>query len=341
MIATSQQEDKKTLSLGFIGVGWIGRNRMEVLLNSGKAEAAVISEPYGENAAEAQKSAPDAKFLDDPEAVYSNPDIEGVVIATPSAMHAEQSIEALNAGKAVFCQKPLGRTAEEVKAVVEASQKADKLLSVDLSYRYTKAFEAVYKTITSGEIGKVYAVDLVFHNAYGPDKEWFYDIKRSGGGCVMDLGIHLVDLALWSLGFPDVKEVKSHLYSKGVKLQPNEEKVEDFAKVSMLTEEGTAISLECSWHVSAGQDAVIEAKFYGTEGGAAFKNINGSFYDFKAEKYKGTYNETLVLPPDNWSGRAGVVWAENILKGEGYNGTTGEEFIKSAEVIDRIYGRSS
>jgi predicted dehydrogenase len=48
----------------------------------------------------------------------------------------------------------------------------------------------------------VFAVDLVFHNAYGPDKPWFYDPELSGGGCVMDLGVHLVDLALWSLDFP-------------------------------------------------------------------------------------------------------------------------------------------
>lgn len=341
MIATSQQEDKKTLSLGFIGVGWIGRNRMEVLLNAGKAEAAVISEPYEENAAEALKSAPNAKVTTEPDTVYANPDLDGIVIATPSAMHAAQSIEALNGGKAVFCQKPLGRTAEEVRQVVQASQKADKLLAVDLSYRYTKAFKAVHDTITSGAIGKVYGVDLVFHNAYGPDKDWFYDIKRSGGGCVMDLGIHMVDLAMWCLGFPEIDEVKSHLFSKGIKLQPNEEKVEDFAKVSMLTADDTSISLECSWHVSAGQDAVIEAKFYGTEGGVAFKNCNGSFYDFKAEKYKGTYTETLVSPPDDWSGCAGVVWAEEILKGRGYDKKSAEEFIKTAEVIDRIYGRLS
>jgi len=339
MIATSQQEDKKTLSLGFIGVGWIGRNRMEVLLNAGKADASILFEPYEENAAEALKSAPNATISNDLDAVYVNPDLDGIVIATPSAMHASQSIEALTAGKAVFCQKPLGRTAEEVRQVVYASQKADKLLAVDLSYRYTKAFEAVYNTIISGAIGEIYAVDLVFHNAYGPDKEWFYDIKRSGGGCVMDLGIHLVDLAMWCLGFPEINEVKSHLYSKGVKLQPNEEKVEDFAKVAMLTADDTSISLECSWHVSAGQDAVIEAKFYGTEGGVAFKNVGGSFYDFKAEKYTGTHTDTLVSPPDDWSGRAGVVWAEEILNGKGYNAESCNEFIKTAEVIDRIYGR--
>jgi predicted dehydrogenase len=338
---TEEQQDTKVLALGFIGVGWIGRNRMEVLLNSCTAEAAVISEPYEGNAAEALKAAPGAQIIDDPDAVYANADLDGIVIATPSAMHAQQSLEALTAGKAVFCQKPLGRTAQEVKEVVEASRQADKLLAVDLSYRYTKAFEAVYNTVTSGEIGKVYAVDLTFHNAYGPDKEWFYDIKRSGGGCVMDLGIHLVDLALWSLDFPEINEINSHLFSKGIKLQPGEEKVEDFAKVSMLTAGDIAISLECSWHVSAGQDAVIEAKFYGTDGGAAFKNSNGSFYDFTAEKYKGTHTETLVSPPDDWSGRAGVVWAKQLLEGKGFDENTSGEFIKTAQVIDRIYGRES
>ena len=337
MIAT--QPTKKSLSLGFIGVGWIGRNRMEAILENTNATAAAIFEPSSENADEALKSAKNAKLQETSEDIYNNIDLDGIVIATPSAMHAEQSIQALNSGKAVFCQKPLGRTAEEVKQVVLASKKADKLLAVDLSYRYTKAFKAIYDLIQSGEIGDIYAVDLVFHNAYGPDKEWFYDIKRSGGGCVMDLGIHLVDLALWSLNFPEIKDVRSHLYHKGKKLTSFEEHVEDFASVAMTSEKDTVINLECSWHVSAGKDAVIEAKFYGTKGGAAFKNVNGSFYDFTAEKYNGTQTETLVTPPDKWSGRAGVVWVENMIKKNKFDKTTAEEFIKTAQVIDRIYGR--
>jgi predicted dehydrogenase len=338
---TTQPKNKanKELSLGFLGVGWIGRNRMEAILRDTGSKAFAIVDPQLENAAEAKKLAPKSCHLDSLEAMLKEDQLDGVVIATPSAMHATQSIKALEAGKAVFCQKPLGRTAAEVREVVEAGRQANQLLAVDLSYRYTKAFKAIYDLIQNGQIGDIYAIDLVFHNAYGPDKDWFYDIKQSGGGCVMDLGIHLVDLALWTLDFPEIKDVKSRLYTNGKKLNSFEEQVEDFASVNMCTSRDTNINLECSWHVSAGKDAVIEAKFYGTKGGAAFKNLNGSFYDFTAEKYQGTQTQTLVSPPDEWSGRAGVVWAKQLLEGKKHDPKAGEEFIRTAEIIDRIYGR--
>lgn len=337
MIATS--EEQRTLALGFLGVGWIGRNRMEMILKHSNAKAEVIVEPSRENAAEALKTAQNAKLEESYSAMVQNEDLDGIVIATPSAMHAEQSIKALKAGKAVFCQKPLGRTAAEVREVVKASAETDKLLAVDLSYRYVRAFQEIQRIISNNEIGEIYAVDLVFHNAYGPDKEWFYDINRSGGGCVMDLGIHLVDLALWCLGFPEISEVKSQLFYKGKKLEKLEEQVEDYASVSLTSEKDTVINMQCSWHISAGQDAVIEARFYGTNGGAAVKNINGSFYDFTAEKYNGTQKETLISPPDDWGGRAGVAWVEKLISGFGYDARTANELVKTAELIDRIYGR--
>lgn len=340
MIATKpKNEANKELSLGFLGVGWIGRNRMEAILGHTGSKAIAIVEPQQENAGEAKKLAPKTSHLDSLEEMLKEEELDGVVIATPSAMHASQSIKALQAGKAVFCQKPLGRTAIEVREVVETARHANKLLGVDLSYRYTRAFKAIYELIKNGNIGDIYAIDLVFHNAYGPDKDWFYDIRQSGGGCVMDLGIHLVDLALWALDFPEVKEVRSRLYHQGKRLDFFEEQVEDFASVNMYTTNETNINLECSWHVSAGRDAVIEARFYGTKGGAAFKNINGSFYNFTAEKYNGTQTEVLVSPPDDWSGRAGVVWAQELLNGKEHDPKAGEEFIRTAEIIDRIYGR--
>lgn len=323
--------------LGFLGVGWIGRNRMEVIAQQEAGEVAYVSDPVSTNVDEALKTAIKAQAVASLDEMLRE-DTDGIVIATPSALHAEQTIKALNAGKAVFCQKPLGRNLTETQEVVEAAQAANKLLGVDLSYRYTQAMQEVYRVVQSGELGQVYGVELTFHNAYGPDKPWFYDPALSGGGCVIDLGVHLVDLALWCLNFPAVESVRSSLFSKGQRLTNPEQQVEDYANASIYLQNGTHVQLTCSWHLPAGQEAIISAVFYGTNGGVAFKNINGSFYDFVAERYYGTRTEVLCSPPDDWSGRAGVVWANRVAAGEKFN-PEAEEFVQVAAVLDKIYGR--
>jgi predicted dehydrogenase len=301
--------------LGFLGVGWIGRHRMEAILAAGAASAAAIADASPEACAEARKLAPEAEIVGSLHDLL-DAGVEGVVIATPSALHAEQAIAALERGVAVFCQKPLGRTAAETKAVVEAARAADRLLAVDLSYRFTAGMQVIRELVTAGELGRVHAVDLVFHNAYGPDKPWFYDPALAGGGCVMDLGVHLVDLALWTLGFPNVADVQARLFAGGEPLAARPDRVEDYAVATLTLETGAAVRLACSWRLQAGRDAAIEAAFYGTEGGAALKNVGGSFYDFVAERYRGTASETLAGPPDAWGGRAAADWARRLAAGE-------------------------
>jgi predicted dehydrogenase len=324
-------------SLGFLGVGWIGRHRMEAIANSGFGRIAAVADTSAEMIDAARQTAPDAQVADGLDAMLKM-GLDGIVIATPSAMHAEQSIRALQAGVAVFCQKPLGRTAGEVRQVVDAARAADRLLAVDLSYRFTEGMRAIRERIAGGELGKVYAVDLVFHNAYGPDKPWFYDPSLSGGGCVMDLGVHLVDLALWALDFPSVENVTSRLFSGGEALGASADRCEDYATARVDLAGGTAVDLACSWKVSAGQDAVIGAAFYGTGGGAALRNVNGSFYDFSAEAYHGTSRETLATPPDEWGGRAAVDWARRLAEGARFD-PSAERLVDVAAVLDRIYGR--
>lgn len=158
--------------VGFLGVGWIGRHRMEAALATGQIEAAGVADPSPEPREAALRLAPDAVAAASIQDLLAL-DLDGLVIATPSALHAPQSIAALDAGLAVFCQKPLGRDAAEAAAVVEAARRADRLLAVDLSYRFTSGMQAIRRLIRGGELGKVFAADLVFHNAYGPDKPWF------------------------------------------------------------------------------------------------------------------------------------------------------------------------
>ena len=326
-----------TPRLGFLGVGWIGRNRLQALAASGAAKIVAVSDPFRENALAASAAADCAVAgsLDD----LLDAGLDGLVIATPSALHADQAITALERGMAVFCQKPLGRTAEETMRVVLAARTADRLLGVDLSYRCLEAVRLVRELVRSGGLGTVYGVDLVFHNAYGPDKAWFYDPRLSGGGCVIDLGIHLVDLALWVLDQPEVTGISSRLYAGGEPLD-GRSIVEDFAVAQLDLEGGAVARLTCSWNLPAGRDAVIEARFFGTAGGCELRNLGGSFYDFTAERFRGTEREVLWNGPDEWGGRAAVAWARRLGHSRRF-GPEAEELIGLAAIIDRIYGRSS
>jgi predicted dehydrogenase len=332
-IAAQKQVNRPRL--GFLGVGWIGRHRMEAIARSGVAEVTAVVDPSPAAVAEAEKAAPGCQRAGSFEELLSTP-LDGIVIATPSAVHAEQSIRALERGIAVFCQKPLGRNAQEVRRVVDAARASNRLLGVDLSYRFTTGMRQLRERIRGGELGEVFAMNLVFHNAYGPDKAWFYDPKLSGGGCVMDLGIHLVDLALWVLDFPEVTRVTSHLYAGGKPLTNPGAAVEDYAVAQLELRTGTAVQLACSWKVSAGCDAVIEASFYGSKGGASFRNVNGSFYDFTADLFHGTSRQRLSDPPDAWGGRAAVDWAMRLSQGTTFDPET-ERLVTVAEALDRIY----
>ena len=323
--------------LGFLGVGWIGRHRMQAILATGVAEAVAIADSSPEMAAEAQRLAPGARLVAGLEEMLAL-ELDGVVIATPSALHAAQTIQALQGGAAVFCQKPLGRTAAEVREAVEAARHANRLLGVDLSYRFTEGMRRIREVIATGGLGRVYAADLTFHNAYGPDKPWFRDPALSGGGCVMDLGVHLVDLALWAMDFPKVEHVSSHLFAAGVPLAGRADRVEDYAVATMGLEGGATLRLACSWNLHAGQDAVIAAEFHGDAGGAAMRNQQGSFYDFVAERFRGTARDILATPPDEWGGRAAADWAMRLASGEGFD-PEARSLVTVAEVLDRIYGR--
>lgn len=323
--------------IGFLGVGWIGRHRMEAILATGAVEAAGIADPSAEMAAEALRLAPGATLAPDLESLLDL-DLDGLVIATPSALHAEQAKTALDRGVAVFCQKPLGRTAHEVSTVVEAARRADRLLAVDLSYRFTEGMRRIRQALRSGELGRMFAVDLVFHNAYGPDKPWFYDPELSGGGCVMDLGVHLVDLALWSLGFPSVTHVTSALVAQGEPLAPGAKAVEDYAVATLTLDTGAVVRLACSWRLHAGAPAVIGAAFHGVEGGAVLRNVDGSFYDFAADRLDGTARRSLATPPDAWGGRAAAGWANRLAAGARFD-PDAERLVDVARVLDRIYRR--
>lgn len=324
----------RPLRLGFAGVGWIGRNRLDAAVGTGRVEVAALVEPQAAVAAEVLSRHP-ACVVAGGFAEMLDHALDGVVIATPSAQHAEQAMAALAAGIPVFCQKPLGRNAAETLTVLAAARRADRLLGVDLSYRHTRGMEAIRRLVAAGELGEIIAVEAVFHNAYGPDKDWFYSKRQAGGGCLLDLGIHLVDLVLWCLGNPVVREARGarHEAWRGVA----GDRVEDHATGFLVMEHGTQMQLSCSWGGHAGVDAEIRVQFFGSRGSACFRNANGSFYHFTAERCHGHQTrELLAGPPDEWGGRAMVDWVGRLEDSASFDPAI-MHLVQVATTLDRLY----
>jgi len=319
--------------IGFLGTGWIGRSRMEAICQTGAVDVVALCDPDDACASAALALAPAALRVGSFDDLLAR-NLDGLVIATPSAAHAQQAIAALEQGCAVFCQKPLATSAHDAAAVVAAARRADRLLGVDFSYRRTAAMQALRSLLNEGALGEVFALDLVFHNAYGPDKPWFYDAAQSGGGCLMDLGCHLVDAALWLLGYPPVERVDASLMAAG--RPAAERRVEDYAVATLHFPQGITARLACSWNLHAGQDAEIAVRLYGTQGGAMLRNISGSFLDFELVRTRGTHAEQIVAPPDAWSGRLAADWARRIAIEPGFDPAS-EGFVAVSEAIDRIY----
>ena len=332
------QPDTDAPRLGFLGVGWIGCQRMQVLAESGTANVAAIADPHPDSLARAAGVAPQARRCASVAELLDGNDLDGVVIATPSGAHALQAMAALERGLAVFCQKPLTRTAAEAEQVLAAAQRADRLLGVDFSYRAVNGVAQLRELVQQGDLGEIYAVDLLFHNAYGPDKPWFYEFAQSGGGCVMDLGTHLVDLAQWICGSGGHEEMNAALYTQGGRLSAPVQEVEDYVAAQWRMDNGAHVRMACSWRLPAGCDAVIQATFYGTRGGASLRNAAGSFYDFSVERFDGTARTTLAQPPDAWGGRMLMAWAQQLRRDPSFDPAAGQ-FLQVARTVDAIYGR--
>jgi predicted dehydrogenase len=321
--------------LGFLGCGWIGGKRLEALCAADAASILAIAEPDPAAKAYAARIAPAARLMDSLDQVLEC-GLDGIVISTPSALHADQCRRILSNGIAVFCQKPAARTAAETRAIVDAAKSADRLFAADFSYRFTTAMQRVRELVQAGVLGELYAIDAVFHNSFGPDKQWYYDRNLSGGGCFTDLGSHLIDLSLWILGFPNAVFRHAGLFANGRRLRDADSRtVEDYA-MACFDVGTTHVNIACSWNQPTGGDALIAATFRGPLGAVELRNVNGSFYDFRADHYFKSEQRNLAMPPDDWGGRAVLNWVSQLSRGSRFE-ESAFELIRVAEIIDSVY----
>jgi predicted dehydrogenase len=116
------------------------------------------------------------------------------------------------------------------------------------------------------------------------------------------------------------------------------DEVEDYAAGTLRLTDGRVIRIACSWNLNAGRDAVIEASFYGTSGGARMYNESGSFFDFSADLFTGRVSLGIAAAPDDWGGRAASGWVRQLAAGERFAGST-SGLLETARALDKLYAR--
>ena len=189
-------------------------------------------------------------------------DAEAVIIATPTGTHKEIAMAALKAKKDVLVEKPLARSLAEAKPIVESAKRNKKKLMVGLNLRYRPDAMILKSLINSDEIGEPNYIKASWVRRQSSREKWFTKKAESGGGVIIDLGILLLDLALWLLDYPAVQTVSAQSFNTNTKT------VEDTSISFIRCKKSSLISLETSWSLLLDKDQ-FNITVYGSKGSAS------------------------------------------------------------------------
>ena len=202
------------ISLGIVGAGSIGTVHALAAKRAGVSVGGVwdLQLDRAKRLAGQVPGARATKGLDD---LLQDDRIHGVVIATPNDSHCEIAIRAIEAGRHVLLEKPMATTLSECDHIVAALEKSKVKLQMGFVYRFAPAPRAVRETIDSGELGRIYHAKVSMYRRRGIPGlgGWFTTRARSGGGPLIDLGVHVIDQALWLCGFPVAERASGVLYA--------------------------------------------------------------------------------------------------------------------------------
>jgi predicted dehydrogenase len=257
------------LAVALVGAGRMGRIRADVLAKSGAAKLTAVADPDAARAGEIAAPA-GAQIFSDWREVMARPEIDVVILATPTKFHAEAAIAALQAGKHVLCEKPLARSVEEALRMLRAGQEANKLLKTGFNYRYMPHVRKAKELIAAGELGTLYFIRSRFGHGGRPgyEKEWHTNQELSGGGVLLEQGIHLLDLVRYLLGEPSKVLGSSHTFFWDI---PG---VEDNCFCLLETAQGQTAQLHVSW---TQWKNTLEMEIFGSHGYLRIEGRDGHY----------------------------------------------------------------
>ncbi len=280
------------LKVGLIGLGGICRAaHMAGYRVMPNAEIVAICDIVPEKIAsfKAQFGMPDVASFTDYRDLLKVEGLDYVDICTPNYLHSIIAVDALNAGINVFCEKPDAVSVEEAMKMKEAAEKSGKKLMVMRNNRYRNTAQYLKKFIAEGKMGEIYCGRCGWQRRRGiPGKGgWFTTKEQSGGGPLIDLGVHMIDLSIWLMGNPTPVAVSGCTYRKfadndvsdsvnssfGEKNADGIFDVEDLAMGFIKFDNGACLQIEFSWASNVEKESVF-VELRGDKAGACFKDGN-------------------------------------------------------------------
>ncbi|WP_338554837.1 Gfo/Idh/MocA family oxidoreductase [Paenibacillus sp. KS-LC4] len=288
------------IRIGIIGAGAIGKVHMETFQKVG-AEAAIVTAVTDAYLPLAEQRAAEfgiTTIHKSPQALLEDQELDAVIIGVPNQFHAPLAIEALKQGKHVLLEKPMAIDAEAARTIYEASQAAGKVLMMAHQMRWLGINRAIKARVENGDLGSIYNVKTGWFRKKGIPGwgSWFTRKDQAGGGPLIDIGVHMLDLSLYLMGNPRPVSVYGSTYAEfgpkrrgiGTWGTPNWDgyyDVEDLATALIKFENGATLSLDVSW--AAHSASLSEEPFIhlmGTEGGAALVGTNGCYVTHEDDK---------------------------------------------------------
>jgi predicted dehydrogenase len=267
--------------IGVIGAGSISDAHLQAYAANPDVEIYAICDLNEERAKAKAAQYGASRVYTDYRELLANPDIHSVSVCTWNNSHAEISIAALDAGKHVLCEKPLCMTVEEALRVEEAVKRSGKVLQVGFVRRYSSNTQILKEYIDHQELGEIYYAKATCLRRLGNPGGWFADVERSGGGPLIDLGVHIIDICWYLMGKPKVKSVSGNTYKrlgnraniknlsfyKAADYDDKKNTVEDLANALIRFENGASLMVDVSFTLHAKKDELY-VKLYGERGGA-------------------------------------------------------------------------
>ncbi|MGI9429361.1 MAG: Gfo/Idh/MocA family protein [Bythopirellula sp.] len=346
-----------SIRLGIIGAGTIGEVHAQAATEAGQTVSRIADVDLS-RAQDLAAEYPGCAATDQAGEVFADAAIDAVVVCVPNRWHKELAIAALQAGKDVLLEKPMGLNAGECSEIIAAAAEHKRILQIGMVYRYSAAGTAAKAVLESGDLGTIYHAKAHLYRRRGVPGlgGWFTTKELSGGGPLIDLGVHIIDISSWLMGFPKAERVSGKVYSffgKRMKDYVYEDMwagppkldgkcdVEDSAHAMIHFAGGCTLDLQVSWAINMptlNMESAETIGIFGDKGGLTFK-LSGECVDVATEKFGRNVDEQILLAETDQFIEQAKEFAA-CVESRDTPTATGEHGLYTQSIIDAIYESS-